>query len=101
MAKASTALYTVLAAAIGGLDGLASSRDATKGRSWNSTGLSTAGAPVLSWGFAPAVEVGSIGVGAAAATMGRGWGTAVMCAGAASFTRAAAFQPTHPGPATL
>ena len=92
MPRTGTAINTAIAAAIGGLDGLAASRDASMGRSWNSPGLATTMAPVVGWGWAPVVQIGSLGVGAAAATMGQDWGIAAMCAGAAAFTRAAAFR---------
>lgn len=92
MAKANLALNTGIAAALGGLDGVASSRDASMGRSWNSPGVAAGFAPVIGWGWAPVVQLGSLAIGGAAAATGRSWGTAAMCAGAATFTRAAAFR---------
>ena len=92
MAKANAFINTGLAAALGGLDGLASSRDQNKGRSWNSPGIAAGLAPVIGWGWAPVVQLGSLAVGGAAAATGRSWGTAAMCAGAATFTRAATFR---------
>ncbi len=76
-------------AAIGALDGYAASADAKAGRQWASPGISYIGAPVLAWGWAPAVQVGAVVTGIALEAAGQN-GSTPLVGGAILMARAGA-----------
>jgi len=90
------------ALAAGALDGFAASKDHNAGRHWDTTGMDVTGTPVIEWGFAPAVQVGSVALGLGAQLTGRSWGRGLFDAGVGMLARAFTFklaQRGQPSPA--
>lgn len=88
------------ASVIGALDGYAASRDLNAGRGWNTTGIGTTGAPVLAWGWTPAVQIGSLGIGIGALASGQAWGRTPLCMGAGLLARSFALTIAQRGKPT-
>ena len=81
-----------LSGIVGALDGMAASRDLTQGRTWDTTGIGANGTPVIAYGWAPAVQIGSAVVGAAAVSTGSDWGRAPLFVGVGFIARAIALK---------
>jgi len=87
----------IAAALAGALDGLGASRDQNAGRHWDSPGITATGLPLLDWGWAPAVQVGSIAAGFGAEQAGFEWGRGLFGAGVGMVARAFAFKLAQRG----
>jgi hypothetical protein len=90
----------LLASAVAAGDGVASSADVNAGRSWHSGSVSYVGAPNIDWGWAPAVQVVTLGTGIVSSAMGIPGGRALYCTGLALMSRAAAFYLAQRGQAS-
>ena len=90
-------LGTGIAAVVAGaLDGLGASADTAAGRNWDTPGVGFDG-PVLAWGFAPAVQIATLGTGVVAQVQGIKAARGLTAAGAGMIARAIAFKLAQRG----
>lgn len=90
--------------AVAALDGAAASRDHTAGRSWQTPGVTLGGTPIVSWGWAPAVQIGAIGLGAGLLATGHESGRGPLLMGSGLMVRALTLtlaQHNHATPAKV